>query len=302
MDSSQHYHSLLKKPEPVLNNEELLEFRNRYQVVLLKGFFGDLLPERFDSYFFDQMRWMRDHDIAHCRLEPTSGYGTQKLPENNIEAIENEVLSLHQKQPDKPVVIVSHSKGGIDALEMLLRRKNLIDREIIGWIAIQAPFWGTPVANWAIDNRLFNPIIEQLLGGLLKGDRKVAACMSVEARKNYMTQNAEAISELTAKLNILNFATSCTAGDASLFTPLRFAIDKICKVTNDGLLPTQSEILKVDGTPCCPFIETQHIDHIYAVLPLNPDKKTGPTVTHKTRRIQIFSALLKVWMSNRKNL
>ena len=278
-----------------------MEFRNRYQVVLLKGFLGDLLPERFDSYFFDQMRWMRDHDITYCRLEPTSGYGTQKLPENNVDAIENEILSLHQKQPDKPIIIVSHSKGGIDALEILLRRKNLIDREIAGWISIQAPFWGTPVANWATDNRLFNPIIEALLGGLFKGDRKVAANMAVEARNNYMAQNADAIGELTAKLNILNFATSCTAGDTSLFRPLRFAIDKICKVSNDGLLPTQSEILKIDGIPCCPFIEAEHIDHIYAVLPLNPDKKTGPTVTHKSRRIQIFSALLKVWIGNRKN-
>lgn len=299
MNFSQKYHSLLDQSESILTHEEISEFKDRYQVVLLKGFLGDLLPERFDSYFFDQMRWMRDQEITHCRLEPISGYGTQKLSENNVDAIENEILSLHQKYPHKPAIVVSHSKGGIDALETLLRRKNLDDQELAGWIAIQAPFWGTPVANWVTENRLFNPIIEPLLGGLFKGDRKVAASMTVATRNHYMAENADAIAAVTAKFNILNFATSSSAGDASLFRPLRFAIDKICNVANDGLLPTQSEILKVNGMPCCPFIETGHIDHIYTVLPLSPDKMAGQTTTHKTRRIRIFKALLKIWMNNR---
>ncbi len=113
MNFSQQYHRLLNQPEPVLTNEDILEFRDRYQVVLLKGFLGDLLPERFDFYFFDQMRWMRDHYIAHCRLEPTSGYSTQKLSENNVDSIERGIVSLYQKRPDKPVIMVSHSKGGL---------------------------------------------------------------------------------------------------------------------------------------------------------------------------------------------
>ncbi len=299
MNLSQEYHALVNRSGPVLSDEEIRDLGRDYQIILLKGFLGDLLPERFDSYFCDQMRWMRDHGIHYWRLEPDSGYGTQKLSQNNVDAIENAVRALHQQRSDKRIILVSHSKGGIDALETLLRRNELIGRQVAGWIALQAPFWGTPVANWATDNRVFNPLVERLLGGLFRGDRKVAASMTIEARTEYMNRHSEAILDLAAKLDILNFASSSAAGDASLFRPLRFAIDKITKIPNDGLLPTRSEILRVDGTPCCSFIETEHLDHLYTVLPLTPDKPEGPSVIHRNRRIRIFSALLKVWMSNR---
>ncbi|MGH8547248.1 MAG: hypothetical protein ACRERU_01330 [Methylococcales bacterium] len=301
MDLSQQYHALLDQPEPVLSEAEVRDLGRDYQIILLKGFLGDLLPERFDSYFFDQMRWMREHGIHYSRLEPDSGYGTQKLPQNNVDAIENAVRACHQNRPDKRVIIVSHSKGGIDTLETLLRRNNLVDRELAGWISLQAPFWGTPVANWATQNRVFNPLVEKLLGGLFNGDSKVAASMTLEARDEYMNRNSEAILALAANLDILNFASSSAPGDASLFRLLRFAIDKIAKIPNDGLLPTQSEILKVDGIPCCFYIEAAHLDHIYAVLPLTPDRREGPCITHKNRRIRIFGALLKTWMNNRKH-
>ncbi|MGR9108765.1 MAG: esterase/lipase family protein [Gammaproteobacteria bacterium] len=301
MDLSQQYHTLLNQSGPILNDTEILELSRRYRVILLKGFLGDVLPKRFDSYFFDQMRWMRDHGIDYWRLEADSGYGTQKLPQNNGDAIAKAVRTFHQQQPDKRILLVSHSKGGIDALEALLRRNDSMDGEPAGWIALQAPFRGTPVANWATENRLFNPLVERLLGGLFKGDTKVAASMTVDARSDYMTRNSRDILNLAERLDILAFASSCAPGDSSLFRPLRFTIDQIARVRNDGLLPTHSEILEVDGSPCCPYVETEHLDHIYAVLPLMPDKNRGASLAHKTRRIRIFNALLKIWMDHRKS-
>ncbi len=291
----------MNQSEPILSDEEIRDLGSNYQILLLKGFLGDLVPKRFDSYFFDQMRWMREHGIHYWRLEPSSGYGTQKLPQNNVDAIDHAIRALYQKQPGISVIIVSHSKGGIDALETLLRRKNLINTELAGWIALQAPFRGTPVANWATENRLFNPIAERLLGGLFKGDSKVAASMTIEVRNEYMTRNSKAILELAANLNILIFASSSAAGDASVFRPLRFSIDKISKLRNDGLLPTGNEILTDDGTPCCPYIKAEHLDHIYAVLPLTPDNWKESSAAHNIRRIRIFSALLKIWMNNRNS-
>jgi hypothetical protein len=298
MNLSEQYHTLLNQSEPPLSIADIRDLANRYQVLFLKGFLGDLLPKRFDSYFFDQMRWLHEHRIRYRRLEPDSGFGTQKLPENNVDAIESAIRSGYENHPDQQILIVSHSKGGIDTLETLLRRKNLIDRKLAGWIAIQAPFWGTPVADWATQNRMFNPLIEQLLGSLFRGDKKVAARMTLDARKDYMTRHADAVLEIASTFNILNFASSSEPGDASMFRPLRFAIEKFAKVRNDGLLPTQSEILTVHGAPCCPYIETDHLDHIYAVLPMTPDKNLGPAAAHKERRIRIFTSLLKIWMDN----
>lgn len=301
MNFSQQYHTLLNQSEPVLSDREIRDLSCGYQILLLKGFLGDSLPKRLDSYFFDQMLWMRQTGIHYRRLEPESGYGTQKLSQNNVDAIESAIRACYLNQPDKQVIIVSHSKGGIDTLETLLRRKDLINKELAGWIALHAPFRGTPVADWVTRNRLFNPLVEKLLGGFFKGDRKVAKSMTPEARNDYMMQYSEAIIELAATLDILNFASSSAAGDASFFRPLRFSIEIVAKVRNDGLLPIKSQILTVGGKPCCSYIETEHLDHIYAVLPLTPDRRTESRALHRNRRIRIFSALLKIWMNNRKH-
>ncbi len=300
MDLSQPYHAMLNQIEPPLSNEDIHEFASRYQIILLKGFLGDLLPKRFDSYFYDQMRWMRDHGIRFWRLERETGYGTQKLSQNNVNAIEKAIRGFHNIETDKRIIVVSHSKGGIDMLESLLCRTNQMETEVAGWIALQSPFWGTPVANWVTESRLFNPVAELLLGRLFNGDKKVAASMAVETRNEYMTRNSQAILELIERFDILSFASTSAAGDASIFRPLRFAIDQIARVPNDGLLPTQSEILKVNDIPCCPHIVTEHLDHIYAVLPLMPDGQARSAVLHKNRRIRIFTTLLKIWMNNRK--
>ncbi|MGH8476111.1 MAG: lipase/acyltransferase domain-containing protein [Methylococcales bacterium] len=299
MNLSPAYHVLLNQSEPMLSGEEIRELSDHYQVLLLKGFLGDLLPKRFDSYFLDQMRWLRQHGIHFRRLERESGYFTQKLSANNAQAIEHAIRTSYQERPGKKIIIVSHSKGGIDALETLLRQKQLIDTEVAGWIALQAPFRGTPVADWATRNRLFNAFAEKMLGGPFKGDSKVAVSMTIEARDNYMSRNSRAILDLSAKLNVLVFASSSEGGDASIFRPLRFAIEKIGKARNDGMLPVESQLLQIDGVPCCPYIEAEHFDHIALVLPLTRGRYQEPGPSPEACRIRIFRALLKIWMNNR---
>lgn len=301
MNLSQPYHNLLNQSEPPLSATDIQTLSSQYRIILLKGFLGDLLPKRFDSYFFDQMRWMREHNIEFWRLESDSGYGTQKLSQNNAEAIEKAIRVFHEKVPNKGVLVVSHSKGGMDTLETLISRTSLSRREIAGWIALQAPFWGTPVADWATSSNWFNPLVEQLLEKWFKGDRKVAASMGLANRQDYMRQHAKEIFEIAEKFDILCFVSSSASGDASLFKPLRFAIDKIAKVPNDGLLPTRSGMLEVEGRLCCPYVETEHLDHIYAVMPLMPDRPAGGPFEHKALRIRIYSALLKIWLDQRKH-
>lgn len=301
MDLSEQFFDLLQGPGSPLSRDELIELKNRYQIIFLRGLMGDLVPDRVNSYFLDQMQWLQQHEINHWRPESNSEYGMQKLSRKNIGAIERTILNRHQMYPDKNVILVSHSKGGIDALETLLARNYLPGTHVRGWIAMQTPFSGTPISDWVIRNRLLNPVTQSLLAGPFKGDRNVALNMGTQARVDYIRRNAAAIRALAKKCNILSFASRISPADRSIFRPLRYALDRICNLANDGLIPTESHVLSIDGIPCCPWIEANHLDHIYTVLPVFPDRGSNDRLSHKHRRIRIFASLLKIWMNNRSN-
>ena len=55
-------------------------------------------------------------------------------------------LSQILAQHHCPTWIVSHSKGGLDVLEALITHPE-VRRFVDGWIAFQAPFFGSPVAD-----------------------------------------------------------------------------------------------------------------------------------------------------------
>ncbi len=291
MNLSEQFFTLLNQSDPILSDSEIQELQSQIHVVLLKGFLGDILPKRFDSYFADSMRWMQSNSIQYTRIEPDSGFGTQKLSENNAIHIASTLEKLHHHSPNKTMLIVSHSKGGIDILEALCSRMDLTDKQVSGWISLQAPFAGTPVADWATSNRVINWIIEVILEKIFNGDRTVTKSMRVRDRKKILGSKAEAITVLNQRIKLLNFATHITASDRSLFTPLRYLMDRIARQKNDGLLPEQSQLLKVNEQACCPFVIAPHIDHIYPVIPIRP-----PSGTHTTPdRERLFAALLKVW-------
>lgn len=299
MDLSDQYRRFFGQAEPALSDSEITELRDHYQFLLIKGFLGDLLPNRYDSYFADQMRWMNRNRFIYCRLNKDSGFGTQQLPETNCMPIIEAVKRLVRQHPGKSVVIISHSKGGIDTLAALLADRSLAGTEVAGWIALQAPFGGTPVADWATGNRWIGALVNGLLKKIFRGDQDVARSMGGCVREHYMSKNAEAIAELTQSMTVLSFSSYITASDRSLFTPLRYFIDRIARQPNDGLLPDRSEILEAGGKPCSPFVRIPHIDHIYPVIPLMPAAHSDSTVRVGNEREQIFMVLLKLWMDNR---
>jgi len=51
------------------------------------------------------------------------------------------------RSTDKQIIIVSHSKGGLDTLDALLDAPELWGDTVVGWVALQAPFYGSPVAD-----------------------------------------------------------------------------------------------------------------------------------------------------------
>ena len=298
MDLSGCFDDLMHQSDPVLTPADTGLLRDHYQILFIRGFLGDLPPQKFNSYFACQMKWLAGRGITCTRLEHESGFGTQKLPKNNVEPIETSINDLYQRRPKKRLLIISHSKGGLDTLETLLGKEVLREQQVAGWIALQAPFHGTPLADRNTNNRLINWMTDGVLRLLFNGDKAVIRTMCVRSRQTYMAEQADAIYRLSGQINIINFASHISASDPTLFLLRRNRryIEQATAQLNDGIVPEDSQIMTVDEKPCCPFVRAAQVDHIYPVIPIDrlyPALKTGQTMINREK---LFLVLLKLWI------
>lgn len=74
-----------------------------------------------------------------------------------------DVICHAVRESDRQVCLISHSKGGVDVLEFLVRADEGLRRKIACWIAFQAPFAGSPVAQAVADKPLLKLPAETLL-------------------------------------------------------------------------------------------------------------------------------------------
>jgi len=93
----------------------------------------------------------------------SSGFDTIESVDHNAAAILAYLQAARESR--KQIVIVSHSKGGLDTLHALLlpEAKELWRDTVIGWVALQAPFFGSPVADLAPSQ--INALLLSALGG-----------------------------------------------------------------------------------------------------------------------------------------
>jgi len=144
--------------------------------------------------FYTQMNYFNVKGVAYQNLSDASdSFDTSESVEHNAAAILEFLRST-----DKQIIIVSHSKGGLDTLDALLGAPELWGVTVVGWVALQAPFYGSPVADpapSAINALLLRP---------------------------YMDANEERIASLTAAIPIISAystyeASASVAGFASTF-------------------------------------------------------------------------------------
>jgi pimeloyl-ACP methyl ester carboxylesterase len=157
-------------------------------------------PGRFIS-FYTQMRQLEAEGIAYQNISMASAsFDTSQSVEHNAAAI----LEL-LRSTDKRVVIVSHSKGGLDTLEALLEAPELWGDKVIGWIALQAPFFGSPVADPAPS------VINDALLGAVGGHGQSLDDLKTVTRALYMEANQEGIAKLTASIPVISAYTTYEA-------------------------------------------------------------------------------------------
>ena len=236
---------------------------SKYKILIIPGvlaqsFISDSdnqikLTFLFEDGFKEQIALMKELnlDYAFLNLE------TENSPAENASAIISAIESS-----DKPVLIYSHSKGGLDTLEAIRQKPEILNK-IHGWGSIQSPFWGAPVASQFNDNQLLKNDGYSIFTWM-GGDASGMSSLSVEERTVYMNQTEvmTLLSTINHKIKFLNYASFKT-NTLGIDTPLELFRNYTDEQAgaNDGVVPLKSALVKEHGVDVN-FIIEKEVDHL----------------------------------------
>lgn len=267
-DLSSVYFSKFK--DATFSDGELQEIK-KYKVLLVPG----VLAESFDSQsgnqikvgfifedaFLEQKKMLKENKIDFSFLS----IDTESPVEVNALSIISEI-----EKSDRPVLIYSHSKGGLDTLESLRLRPDLI-KKVRGWVSVQSPFWGSEVASLMYDNDFLRQTGKSLfewMGGSAKGMES----LTLKERTRYM--DSIEVKNTISKLGnrFLNYAS---------FKPNAFGVDTPLEIfrnitqdiagNNDGVVSLKSALMKEHGMNVNYVLE-KNVDHLMTMTKYRPDK------------------------------
>ncbi len=309
-------------------SDELRVLPDNYQILFVKGFLSNATKKAGVGYFEDQKKWFESHGVTTFRIEKGNvpGWDSENLPTTNAPFLINTIHTLHNNHPQKEIIIISHSKGGLDTLAALLSNdgQDLLKLTkgkksiIAGWISLQAPFEGTPIADELSEYKTLTFLLANAMGGekqsLSDMSRQTRCNASAKARDNTPLEN------IGRKINMLSFASwkKKDPDNRSALAIPRDTIKRGSGLNNDGLVPVQSAILKnKDGKVIGHFIKTKGFDHAVPVMPghmfpivetfqrlrkllPNIGKEKEGKGAYDINRENFTRVLLKIWLANQR--
>lgn len=225
------------------------------KVLLVPGLLAESYLEAYrhlgvGGYFEPQLALFKELGIEAQRL------GLESEAELEVNALK---IVWAVKASSKPVLIIGHSKGGLDALMALFNYPE-IRPQVTGLIAIQGPFWGTPLADQALDSKTLSWKLKKLFKKL-GGSLHTLVQLSEQERRRWMQTEFYELAQLATEVPLLSVASYKTdaPGLDSILEPIRdhFLQNKV----SDGLVPTRSALL-----PWGKNVTLAEVDHAMTVM------------------------------------
>ena len=213
----------------------------QYRILVVPSWLTDTLIAASDygltDYFRSPLEALRAHgitaDIADVDTEATVAANGRRLAD---------IVAAS----DRPVCLVTHSKGGLDALEFLVRADAATRRRLVCWVALQAPFFGSPVADVVADEDFLRLITDPALRAL-GGSGASLDDLTTGVRAAYTRRHAAPVARAVATLPTLSVATVLDDAGGPVLPSIHmmpsYWLMKRRGLANDGLVPLDSTIL-----------------------------------------------------------
>ncbi|MFG1484504.1 hypothetical protein [Halobacteriovorax sp. RZ-2] len=247
------------------------------QIVNLSYFTGD--------YFRDYMELLEDHNVKFERIIVESEDPVSK----NSKYIKSELDKIKG-----PLLIISHSKGGLEFLDVLINNPQ-VSKRVVGWVSMQSPYHGSVLADYFIQGSIKKTVmgwIFAVLGGDVTGMESVGTKM----RSDYMQANATKIEKALENINLLQFITFINeqqGRETSLEISRNYIYKRVGR--NDGMVDLQSSLLK-------PYrhVVINDVDHLTTVLDQkNMDFLKGENESWNFDRKQHFRAIIQLILESK---
>jgi triacylglycerol lipase len=141
-------------------------------------FVGGLFTDHYPMYFTENVKFLRE-ELGISNIQSVKIH-TEASVESNAIVIKDAVLEFAQGRP-RSVVLVGHSKGGVDVCSAIARFHEL-GQYIFGVISFQAPFSGTFLVDFLKSKSLAQNVLTNTIQNLWGGDGNSVLDIGYDAR------------------------------------------------------------------------------------------------------------------------
>jgi len=222
-----------------LTDQALAQALAGKRVLIAYGLIGERLAamRRIGiDYMATQVAWLKHEigaEVAVIRL------ATSAAVADNAERIAAALL-----RDGRPAVVVAHSKGGLETLAALMDRRAA--RRCAAVIAIQSPFFGSPVADVLVAAAPLRATVAGSLRLLGTGSGVGLRDLTTAARLAWMERHAAEVARLLESIPIICCATELTGttvGPDRRYLALARWIERQGFGPNDGMVSVRSALL-----------------------------------------------------------
>ncbi|WP_439596884.1 hypothetical protein [Falsiroseomonas sp.] len=208
------------------------------RILLCYGLLGEVIaglaPIGLD-YMGAQLAWLRGLGLAVEVI---------KLPTAAPVGVNAGRIAAALLADPRPAILIGHSKGGLEALDALLR-PGLAAR-CRGFVALQAPFFGSPIADLILARRPVLMAVHHLARLSRLGTGRGLRDLTTTTREAWMRRHAAQIAALLAALPVATLASDIDqAGDwrELAYRPLARRMRDQGAGPSDGLVPVAAALL-----------------------------------------------------------
>ncbi|HSP80129.1 MAG TPA: lipase [Myxococcaceae bacterium] len=163
----------VREGEPVLPDEA-----KRHQYLLVKGMLGDELP----GYLLDNQQRLERLGLETREV----AVDTEGRLADNVEVVREALLDAAYF--GRTVVLVGHSKGGVEAMSTLALHPEL-RRVVRAVVALQAPFGGSVIANDLVTTPSLRRLLDVAFPSLFQGDAGSVEDLSYAKRMEFVRRH-----------------------------------------------------------------------------------------------------------------
>ena len=107
-------------------------------------------------------------NLIHCPSACPCARSSQKGIEDNARSLKDQIEELHWGSHGSPVLLLGHSKGGLDAAAAVTIYRDQLAGKVAGVVFAQSPYGGTPLASDAVRvGQVWDSASRAVIGGIL---------------------------------------------------------------------------------------------------------------------------------------